>query len=572
MTDCSKGPASTKNLPNPKKSRSIVQAILKRSRDRDKFRYEFLATKYGYNYKQFRDSDKRSSIYDEQDPNWYSAGEFLNNQSNFRGQKTYGSTDSNKANGSSYCKWSRDSRGSRDSTRSTNQSVEDIIKLQPKRRQVVELQEFPIGYTQSYAGVDVNGKENELFAPNQDTKLHTCRHGNGHGPYAMSESNLDMYFSRMDKESQTSHSAEDGMRSGKERVKPRPTSPKSSAKIVQFYPTSFDYDTKYVQSEGTKSVRKDGNRDWHGEGSELEEEVSSDEMLSFDEEDELRIKHDFLYSPHMQGNRQCHHYQHDYPALLRYPDIPRHARPHYPKEYKTRMRRDVARSETELRRTSGIFGQQMPRNGHSRRGHHVSSSDTSLDRMQIENELAGAGLVKPKKKQPVMRVRDNRLEPLAGIMSPIRHLDNPIQKTGACENTAEEGYYNDETLSQYTMKKCSLEDQSYVVELPLLEPSCKEDNVDYTNTHESQEDVNVTIKGTKREQFESNYSRSPIEFNPHYIKNSYLRDEPVRDTDSDIDDAENTTSYLPSHCRVNTGNEGKPRRYIQTTFLLFQCL
>ena len=173
MTDTSKGPSA--NLPNPKKSKSIVQAILKRSRDRDKFRYEFLASKYGYDYQPFKNSNKRSSIYDEQDPNWYSPGEFLNNQSSFRGQKNYGSTDFNNMNAGSYCQWSRDARGSRDSVKSTNQSVEDIIKLQPKRRQVVELKDFPLGYSESYAGVEVKDKENDLFDPMQDNK-HPCQH------------------------------------------------------------------------------------------------------------------------------------------------------------------------------------------------------------------------------------------------------------------------------------------------------------------------------------------------------------------------------------------------------------
>lgn len=564
MTDTSKGPSS--NLPNPKKSKSIVQAILKRSRDRDKFRYEFLATKYGYDNQQFRHSGKRSSIYDEQDPNWYSPGEFLNNQSCFRGQKNYGSTDFNKNNGGSYCQWSRESRGSRDLGKSTNQSVEDLIKLQPKRRQVVELKDFPLGYTESYAGVEPKGKENDLFDPIQDCN-HYCKHaGNKHGQFAMSESNLNMYFSKMDKKIPTSHSAEDGFKSAKGREKPRPTSPKSGAKIVQFYPTSFDYNTKFVQDERkSKSIGKD--RDWLGD-SDFDDEVSSDEVLSFDEEDEFHIKQDFLYSPHMQGHRQCHHYHQyypdNYPALLRYPDNPRHTtRP--PREYKTRMRRDVARSESELRRASGFFGNRMPHDKHSRRGNHVSSSDTSLDRMQIESELTAAGLVKPKKKknkEHKMTVRDNRLEPLAGIMSPIRPLEN-CRNTRACDNTGNEQH------DQNTMTKIG-PDKSYVVKLPSLQSSCKEDG-DSKVAH-PQHDINISIKGTKREQFESNYSRNPIEFDPHYIKNCYLRDEPVRDTDSD-DATETIAPYLPSHCRVTTGNEGKPRyRTNPFLFLLLNAL
>lgn len=555
MTDSSKGPSS--NLPNPKKSRSIVQAILKRSRDRDKFRYEFLATKYGYDYQQFRNSSKRSSIYDEQDPNWYSPGEFLNNQSSFRGHKNYGSTDFNRNNSGSYCQWSRESRGSRDLGKSANQSVEDIIKLQPKRRQVVELKDFPLGYMESYAGVDVKSKENDLFDPIQDN--HPC---SKHGQFAMSESNLDMYFSRMDKKNPTSQSAEEGVKSSKEREKPRPTSPKSGAKILQFYPTSFDYNTKFVQNgRKNKSIGRD---DWLGE-SDFDDEASSDEMLSFDEEDEFHPKQDFLYSPHMQGYRRCHHYNHYpdyYPALLRYPDGPRHtARP--PREYKTRMRRDVARSESELRRASGFFGNRIPHDAHYRRGNHVSSSETSLDRMQIENELAAAGLVKPKKKknkEQKMTVRDNRLEPLAGIMSPMRPLENS-KIPRYCDNTGNDQH------DQNTMTK-TYQDQSYVVKLPSLEPSCKDDFE--SETAHPQRDVNITIKGSKREQFEANYSRNPIDFDPHYIKNSYLRDEPVRDTDSE-DASENMAPYLPSHCRVTTGNEGKPR-YRTNTFLIFTML
>ncbi|XP_031570532.1 uncharacterized protein LOC116304884 isoform X2 [Actinia tenebrosa] len=551
MTDSSKGPSS--NLPNPKKSKSIVQAILKRSRDRDKFRYEFLATKYGYDYQQFGNSGKRSSVYDEQDPNWYSPGEFLNNQSSFRGQKNYGSTDFNKINGGSYCQWSRDSRGTRDSGKSINQSVEDIIKLQPKRRQVVELKDFPLGYSGSYAGVEMKSKENDLFDPIQDGR-HPCKHAGN--PSAMSESNLDMYFSRMDKKNPNSRSAEGGVKFGQGREKPRATSPKSGPKLVQFYPTSFDYNTKFVQNERkSKSIGKE--KDWLGD-SDFDEEVSSDEVLSFDEADEFQPKQDFLYSPHMQGYRPCHHhnqyYPGYYPALLRYPDVPRHiTRP--PREYKTRMRRDVARSESELRRASGLFGNRMPHDGHSRRGNHVSPSDTSLDRMQIENELAAAGLVKPRKKKTKeykMTVRDNRLEPLAGIMSPMRPLENS-KNTRAWDNTANDR--QDQILAQNTMEKTG-PDQSYVVKLPSLQPSCKED-LDSKVAH-PQHDINISIKGSKRERIEPNYDHNSIEFDPHYLKNSYLRDEPVRDTDSE-DATENIAPYLPSHCRVTTGNEGKPR-------------
>ena len=379
-----------------------------------------------------------------------------------------------------------------------------------------------------------------------------------------------MYFSRMEKKNPASHLTEDGVKPCKGRGKHRPTSPKSGAKIVQFYPASFDYNTKFVQNtRKSKNIGKD--REWLGD-SDFDDDVSSDEVLSFDEADEHQLKQDFLYSPHMQGYRQCHHYHHYYPdyypALLQYPDVPRHTtRP--PREYKTRMRRDVARSESELRRASGMFGSRMPHDGHSRRGNHVSSSETSLDRMQIENELAAVGLVKPKKKKTKehrMTLRDNRLEPLAGIMSPMRPLENS-KATRACDNIGNDLYLERDTLTKMGA------DQSYVVKLPPLQPSYKED-LECKVSH-PEHDMNISIKGTKRDQqLESNYRRNPIELNPHYIKNSYLRDEPVRDTDSD-DAVENMEPNLPSHCRVATGNEGKTR-YRTNSFIscfgMFCCL
>lgn len=536
MTSSNKG----QSLPNPKKSRSIVQAILKRSRDRDKFRYEFLASRYGYNYKQFRDSYKRSSIYDEQDPNWYSAGEFLNNQSN-RGQKNYGSTDAGKSGGTpTCCKWSRGQQ------QPTNQSVEDIIKLQPRRRQIVELQEFPVGYSGTYAGVDGACRDNELFDPFHDSQ--PCCHSNA--VHTGSDPNVDMYFSRLDNNNHVTDLE-------KAYKNPQTPSPKPSTNIVQDFPVQFDYDSKFVQKEGEKKKGKGTKKDWEvDEDSDLYE-TSSDDLLSFDEWDAAlerrqRRSQEFLYSPHMQDSRlHCHHLHHSYPAVLRYPDIPRDTRS-LPREYKTRMRRHVARSEIELRRSSGYFGQSSSQSAQNTACH--SSSDTSLHRMQIEKELTAAGLKakqKKKHKEPAVRIRDNRLDPLAGIMSPVIPLKDANQQNhGNTTDRKQQKYLSKKTENRPSDTKSRgkwendlnvcLKDDSYVVKLPSLD--CKESVLhehedEETLTKGEQEFYKENLeKKLNNEKPEPHHSRVHLELDPHYIKNSYLREEPVRDTDSDDGD------------------------------------
>lgn len=536
VTESNKGTPSA-TLPNPKKSRSIVQAILKRSRDREKFRYEFLASRYGYNYKQFRDSYKRSSVYDEQDPNWYSAGEFLNNQSSYRGQKNYGSTDAGKTRETTTCcKWSRGEQ------QTTNQSVEDIIKLQPRRRQIVELQDFSVGYSGTYAGADGNVNENVLFDPLHDDS--PCCHGDR--LRTDSESNIDMYFSRLDNNNHVTNPTEEMYQEGQASRNP------SSTNIVQTFPTQFDYDPKLVQEEGKKKkkTKKGKKKDLQDDDSDLYE-TSDDDLLSFDEWDAAlerreRRSQEFLYSPHMQESKQqCHHLNHSYPTILRYPGIPRNSRP-LPREYKDR--RNVARSETELRRWSGYYGQNPSYHGYNRRSYH-SSSDTSLHRMQIEKELTAAGLSKQKtNKEPRVTIRDNRLDPLAGMMSPVRPLPEVSKQAKNSDHKKKHRYLNNEKKHssdtadfktrnwEPDLKGRLREDNdSYVVKLPSLDctESVLHEQSEDEGTHKGEQDYNKLEKELNNEKPDPNYNRVQLELDPHYIKNSYLRDEPVRDTDSD---------------------------------------
>lgn len=187
--------------------------------------------------------------------------------------------------------------------------------------------------------------------------------------------------------------------------------------------------------------------------------------------------------------------------------------------------------------------------------------------MQIEKELTAAGLKKEKKKkEPPVTIRDNRLDPLAGIMSPMRPLSETSKQTKQDTKQIKKKHWylsNEDKQSATTVEcksrgkweqelKVSLKDDrdSYVVKLPSLD--CKESVLHEQSEEEGspRKEYNYKLeKELNNEKPGSNYNRVHLELDPHYIKNSYLREEPVRDTDSDEGERTRTTEITTGKSR-----------------------
>ncbi|XP_032217757.1 uncharacterized protein LOC5517475 [Nematostella vectensis] len=496
-----------------KKSRSIIQTILRRSRSRDKFRYEFLAAKYGYNYKQFNHPEhKRSSLYDENEPDWYSAGEFLNRQSRHRAQRMYGSTDP----GRTTCTHGCFSKLSRDAP--ANQSVEDIMKSKPRRRQVVELQEFPIGFSaQNYQSME-NFCQHEkgvvVERPKNALKKSQSR------PCSHSESNLESVAAHFEQKPPPLKrlSIDDSKSSSRSSFGDTPRA-SPSPKLIQFYPASFNYETSFVQTSEKYPCEKHKEMiDKHTDPV-IVDESSSEDLMSFDEDEEEKGGL-FDYSaqiPHYRHNP----YQQHLDGFNGYAEMPQYS---YYTNPQTRIRRTV-RSESELRRARDM--QSVPPQRKTKiqsKTRPVSSSDTTLNKTHILKELASVGFAKPSRnKKPAKPVRDARIDPLVGKVSPmIKTKESKPSKQGM-----------------------HFQERSTVVQMP-DNYSCKEVLLD--------EDLNkskVTCKlDGLDEQFDKgsaiDYSHAPKDADEKYLKKNVLRDEPVRDTDSDTEGHDITSSVGPS--------------------------
>lgn len=189
-----------------------------------------------------------------------------------------------------------------------------------------------MGYTGTYPGIDGIARDNVLFEPFHDNP--PCCHGST--MRMGSESTMNSYLSQLENNNTIVTDLEKAYN-----AQPKPTN------IVADLPSQTDpsLDTK----DGEKKKKKSSKKDWEEDEDSDLYETSSDDLLSFDEWDAAlerrqRRSQEFLYSPHMQEARQqCHHLHHSYPAVLRYPDIPRDTR-YLPREYKTRMRRQIGRA------------------------------------------------------------------------------------------------------------------------------------------------------------------------------------------------------------------------------------
>lgn len=190
-----------------------------------------------YRYKPLRNTDKRESLHTSYEPEWTSIGAFLNK----RASGTYGSTKDTE--GKFVDRYGRRSRDSLDA----DEVVEYALKLRPRRRQVIELQEFPLGYSKSYLNIDLESDPGVVFDPYRDQLYR--RKTRVSERLTFSDSDL-RELSCTDKLGNYDDSEElfDVRRPRKSSLKLGISRRrKANAKIVHFFPSNFSYDAQFVQ-------------------------------------------------------------------------------------------------------------------------------------------------------------------------------------------------------------------------------------------------------------------------------------------------------------------------------------
>lgn len=196
----------------------------------------------GYRYKPLKNAQNRNSLHSMYDPEWTSVGAFLNKSRSSSTYLGYGSTtDSEGKFVDRYCRWSRDSLDAEGAI------VECALKLRPRKRQVIELQEFPLGYSKSFINIDLEPNPGLVFDPHRD-QLKTKRKGRKLDRLTSSDSDLRQ-LSCMDKPGNYQN-REDLFGAAKPRkssLKVGNIRRKSSAKVVHFFPSNFSYDAQFIQ-------------------------------------------------------------------------------------------------------------------------------------------------------------------------------------------------------------------------------------------------------------------------------------------------------------------------------------
>ena len=203
----------------------------------------------GYRYKPLKSTDKRNSLHTVYDPEWTSVGAFLNKNRPSSSYLGYGSTkESEKKFVDRYC------RRSRDSLEAGEEFVEYTLKLRPRRRQVIELQEFPLGYTKSFLNIDLESDPGVVFDPYRDQQLRRKK-GRKFDRLTFSDSDLRQ-LSCTDKLGNYDSTSDlfGAPKPRKSSLKVATTRGKTNAKVVHFFPSNFSYDAQFVQIPPTNKM------------------------------------------------------------------------------------------------------------------------------------------------------------------------------------------------------------------------------------------------------------------------------------------------------------------------------
>ena len=205
-----------------------------------------------YRYKPLKNREKRDSLHSMYDPEWTSVGAFLNKNRPLSSYHGYGST--NESQGKfvdRYC------RQSRDSLDTTDEVVECALKLRPRRRQVIELQEFPLGYSKSFLNIDLESDPGVVFDPYRD-QLRWKKKGRKFDRLTFSDSDLRQLSCTDQLENYDSKSDLFGApKPRKSSLKMTTARGKTNAKVVHFFPSNFSYDAQFVQAPPMKKHEAD---------------------------------------------------------------------------------------------------------------------------------------------------------------------------------------------------------------------------------------------------------------------------------------------------------------------------
>lgn len=200
-----------------------------------------------FRYKPLKNRNKRDSLHSMYDPEWTSVGAFLNKNRPSNSYHGYGSLKEAESKFvDRYC------RRSHDSIDNTEEVVECALKLRPRRRQVIELQEFPLGYSKSFLNINLESNPDVLFDPYRDQ----LKRGKKFGRLTFSDSDL-RELSCTDKLG--SYDSKSDLFS---EAKPRKSSlkmvrerKKTHEKVVHFFPSNFEYDAQFVQFPSTRKMK-----------------------------------------------------------------------------------------------------------------------------------------------------------------------------------------------------------------------------------------------------------------------------------------------------------------------------
>ena len=188
-----------------------------------------------YRYKPLKNPEKRESWTYEAE--WTSVGAFLNKTPKLG---SYGSTKDSEGRFVD-----RYGRRSRDSLDAGDEVVEYALKLRPRRRQVIELQEFPLGYSKSYLNIDLESDPCVVFDPYRD-QLYRKKSRTSER-LTFSDSDLRKLSCTDKSGNYDSEDLFNAARPRKSSLKMRTTRGKAKPKVVHFFPSNFNYDAQFVQ-------------------------------------------------------------------------------------------------------------------------------------------------------------------------------------------------------------------------------------------------------------------------------------------------------------------------------------
>lgn len=197
---------------------------------------DHLCERVKYRYKPLKNPEKRESWTYEAE--WTSIGAFLNKTPKL---DSYGSTKDSEGRFVD-----RYGRRSRDSLDAGDEVVEYALKLHPRRRQVIELQEFPLGYSKSYLNIDLESDPGVVFDPYRDELYRKKSRTSERLAFSDSDLRKLSCTSKLGNYDDSEYLF-NAARPRKSSLKMRTTRGKAKPKVVHFFPSNFNYDAQFVQ-------------------------------------------------------------------------------------------------------------------------------------------------------------------------------------------------------------------------------------------------------------------------------------------------------------------------------------